>query len=141
MVVVALFSAATQSPATAEPPLVDQPRKSWRELAPCGTDAGAPTSTCVPTGRNTLQGVVQVAPSTVTAKPATVLFTVRRDCPVYMATNLMPDNCDPAGIVRLRLAEVVPSSHLENDQTPPCASVCCKGACSVCVVPTPQTKA
>src|ERR1039458_6792490 len=114
MVVVALFSAATQSPGTVGPPLVDQPRKSWRELAPCGTDGGALTFTCAPTGRNTLQGVVQAAPSTVTGKPATVLFTVRRDWPVYRASKVTPINCDPAGTVRLRLAEVLPSSHLEN---------------------------
>src|ERR1039458_2883265 len=101
MVTAASFSAATQSPGTVEPPLVDQPRKSWRELSPCGTDAGALTCTCAPTGRNTLQGVVQAAPSSVTGKPATVLFTVRRDCPVYMAMKRSEEHTSELQSLRL----------------------------------------
>ncbi len=87
MEVLAVLSAATQSPATGAAPPVDQPSKSWREVLLTGTDAGALTCTCAPAFRVTVQGVVQGDPSTVTTCPAMVLLTVSFACWVYRAVS------------------------------------------------------
>ena len=57
----------------------DPPLKPARVPAPSGTEAGALTRTCVPTGNCMSQGVAQFVPFTTTIRLASELVTVR--CP------------------------------------------------------------
>src|SRR5580658_8407164 len=81
----------------AAPPV--HPVRSWRELLPCGTEAGAETSICVPTGCFTSHGVAHAEPLTITLTPARVLFTIRWPTGVYVATRRTPTPTADAGTV------------------------------------------
>src|ERR1039458_1572902 len=132
------FKPPTQSPAGAGA-LPDHPLKSARVPSPSGTEEGALTRTWVPTGRWISQGVLQLAPSTVTVRLGIELVTVRCPTGVYVAASrtLVPDA--PAGTVKLWAAGP-PFDQLANAQMRPCESVCCAGACRLWVSPSPQMK-
>src|SRR5208283_1861302 len=93
------LSVPTQSPAAAGT-LPLHPLISARVPVPSGTEAGALTRTCVPTGNCMLQGVPQVVPFTVTVRPASELVTVRDPTGLYVATIRMPVSAALAGTVK-----------------------------------------
>src|ERR1035437_3128390 len=128
----------TQSPAGAAV-LPDHPLKSARVPSPSATEAGALTRNWVPTGRWMSQGVLQVAPFTVTVSPGIELFTVRCPTGLYVATIRTPVSAPLAATVKLCVAGP-PFDQLPKAQIRPCESVCCAGACKLWVSPTPQVK-